>query len=377
MSETVGEFTSFTGEAWLPLPVRERGSAGGAGGATGHAVCGADWAFLLEALAERHTHGYSETNGSFRTPIAFDVRPHAVKYALGSSEIMYFHHGIACTLAQQMAGSTYRLFLDPDWAPPTTLATAATGMWDNGWSTGNGVFDHRLVLAQRDMGRTPTAYYPFDAANEWHEAQYSQSLAAKISDAFPKHVDDVRRMFYDLKRMRRRNCVVARNCDRAGAGYESNYSVADFQRHETSWAPTSYSLGSAVLNVRPEIAPTVRTGFCIIQAHAWHQHWTGRDTSDPTLHSTETVDAWFAAPATLGGSVDLTEWTPTKLKSWAESLFAISGQDDYSAEAAVWGDGGQVVTDGYTHAYFDMTFPIDSQVFGGSYDYWDWAPATT
>lgn len=379
MSETVGEFTTFTGETRLPLPAREAGSSGGAGGPAGHAVCGADWAFLLEALAERHSHGYVETSAAFNAPLSFDVRPHAVEYKIGGyGSVMYFHHGIACTLAQQMAGSTYRLFLDPDWAPPTTLATAATGMWDGGWSTGSGVFDHRLVLAQRDMGRTPTAYYPFDAANEWHETQYSQGAAAKISGAFPKHVDDVRRMYYDLKRMRRRLCVVACERDRPSAYYESTYSTTDGRRHESSYAPSYYALGPSVLNVRTQTAPTVANpGFCIIQAHAWHQRWTGRDTANPVIEFTETADAWFAARCSIGGAVDLSEWTPAKLKSWAESLFEIRAQDDYSADAVVWGDGGLSAADSWTRAYFDLSFPIDAQAFGGSYDRWSWTPPAT
>lgn len=372
MSSVVGEFTTLSGNVWLPLPVRERGSAGGAGGAAGHAVCGADWAFLIEALAERHSHGYNETLGQFRVPMSFEVRQNAVRQTSGANTVMWFHHGIAHNLAKQMAGSSLRLFLDPDWTPPSKLENAAYGMWSTPWSAGGGQHDHQLVLSQPDMERTPTLYYEY--GSQWHETMYDQGYAARISGSFPKRADDVRRMFYDLKRMTRRNCVVSCSRDKAGAVYESRYSTVDFQRHESTSAPTYYNLGSTVLNVRPEITPAVRTGFAIVQAHAWHQHWTDRDTASPTLHGTETVDAWISAPVTLGGSVDFTEWTPAKLKTWAESLFTITGQDDYSAEANVWGDGAHTAAASYTHAYFDMSFPIDAQVFGSSYDYWNWTP---
>ncbi len=379
MSEAVGEFTTFTGETRLPLPAREAGSSGGAGGPAGHAVCGADWAFLLEALAERHSHGYVETSAAFNAPLSFDVRPHAVEYKIGGyGSVMYFHHYAASLLAQDMAGSALRLFLDPDWTPPTTLAAAARGLWASPWSAGGGQHDHRLVLSQPDMrSATPSGWYPHSEANEWHETQYSQAAAAQRSGALRRRADDLRRMYYDLKRMRRRLCVVACTRDRPGAYYESTYSTADGQRHESSYAPSGYTLGPSVLNVRTQTAPTVSSpGFVVVQAHAWHQRWTGRDTANPVLEYTETVDAYFAARCSIGGAVDLSEWTPARLRAWAESLFEIRAQDDYSADAVVWGDGGHSAADSWTRAYFDLTFPIDAQAFGGSYDRWSWTPPT-
>ena len=372
MSVAVGQFTALYDGAKLdrPLPMREfaHGSSAGCAGVA------ADWAWLLEGLAERQsTRGLA---AGTTTEWSFEVLPHAVRQTVarsGGSSYSYEswakHAPLANDTMREFAavlGTGYSpLFLDPDWTPPTTLADAVPGRWSGGGSA-SGEYAHRQQLSQRTI-YGGSGYYPYDGGS-YDVYGYTQG------GSFQRRVaDDVRRMFWDLGRMHRRRCVVEVTMS-VSDGSASTPNQARAAVDSTGYAATMdvCSLAASILDLRVSAAPRsgqAVAGFVPVQAGA---------TLVRADYTSRTVEAWFAADATLGGAVDTSEWTPAKLDAWARSVLSPGTGDAYDAWAAIaplsaYAIYRQPPVTETCHAYFDLVFPSDYQIFGGAGG-WQWTP---
>lgn len=375
----VGQFTTLHGETRLPLPRREA-TASAVGGAPGSAVCAADWAYLVEALAERRER---VSSGG---PSTFDVYPHALLEfypQLPDYTARWFPHWRANELARSLTD----YFADPDWTPPATLDDAIAGDFRDKWVYDSSKPFH-LTLSQRSLSASPSGWYPFGSVYsgvDYHEYQYrSYTSAGRIN----RRADDLRRMFYDLKRMRRRLLKVSvhrtvsssfhANPPQRFASWELSRSSDGSISHEDVCDFTTYTVGD-ILNLEQGVAVSAilsgRT-FAIVEAEYW---WKNIDTED--IHAGV---AWFATPATLAtsgsaGSVTVSGWTSADLRAWLDGMYRIDGRTSFRVSAKLWGDEtgtyGETSTDGHAYLFSDVTFPIDAQIFGSS-DSWVWTPAT-
>lgn len=374
----VGQFTTLHGEARLPLPRREA-AASAVGGAPGSAVCAADWAYLVEALAERRER---VTSGG---PSTFHVYPHAL-LEFYPQHPDYTARWFPHWRANELARSLTDYFADPDWTPPATLGNAAAGVFP--WFTGVSPRPFQLALSQRSLNASPDVWYPFGSVYvgvDYHEIQYR---AGAVSGRIDRRSDDLRRMFHDLRQMRRRLLKVSvhrtvsssfhSSPSQRFASWELSRSSDGSISHEDVCDFTTYTVGN-ILNLEQGVAVSAilsgRT-FAIVEAEYW---WKNIDTED--IHAGV---AWFATPATLAtsgsaGSVTVSGWTSADLRAWLDGMYRIDGRTSFRVSAKLWGDVtgtyGETSTDGHAYLFSDVTFPIDAQIFGSS-DSWEWTPAT-
>lgn len=373
MSGAVGQFATLYGGAKIarPLPMREFAH----GPAAGCAVCAADWAWLLEGLAERQsTRGLA---AGAATEWSFEVLPHAVRQTVaqsgstgGSSYDSWYKHVPLVNdvmrgyVADGNMGQS-PLFLDPGWTPPTTLADAVSGQWSTSGSAA-GEYAHRQQLSQRTI-YGGSGYYPYDGGS-YDVYGYTQGGACQRRVA-----DDVRRMYWDLGRMHRRRCVVEVTMSVSdGSALTPNQARAAVDSTGYAASMDVCSLGSSILDLRVPAAPRsgqAVAGYVPVQAGA---------TLVRADYTSRTVEAWFMAAATLGGAVDTSEWTPAKLDAWARSVLSPGTGDAYDAWAAIaplsaYAIYRQPPVTETCHAYFDLVFPSDYQIFGGAGG-WQWTP---
>ena len=182
MSAAVGIFTRAFGGVLgpvgelFPLPVREQGSANiGKGRAAGHRVQLADWAYIIEAAEQRATWA----NLSTMYTVRHDVYPHNYAQRLYDDQDAetYNTEGVlqspSVAAWQRVASLNSNRFLRPD-----SMPAAQTDGWWNFGGEGN-----------------DRAGYVYQFASPYGSAPGDHL----------RNVDDVRRLFYDVK-----------NCTRAG-----------------------------------------------------------------------------------------------------------------------------------------------------------------
>ncbi len=332
MSLAVGTYTrvhveSATGPHGQPLPVRERAF----GACSGHCASVMDWAFLGELLAER----FFPDNPPDRY---IDVYHHqTVDSAVGA-------WGFGGFAPSQIDSASY-LFLDPGWTPQDIA--------DNGWTSyvnDSGISGSEQHAYRRSSRPLVPNYDPYD--QDRHKAVGAHT--PREQSRTPRSLDDMRRMYYDIKMMYRMETY----CDITSDG--DDYSIFE---HWPGGNESFYDIGTITLgtDVRA-IARRVREtyGYRVRNngaAWAMVEMWCAKDS--PQFYRREASHIrTLVVPCTLGGTLDTSRFNAQALKSWTQSVYGtFADGHDYYAYARV------------ASVYADIDFPTDYCLVG-----WNWTP---
>ena len=338
MSVSIGTFTtahlgSASGPHGQPLPLRERVY----GACAGHCACAMDWAVLTEMFAERYA-----TDNTNLDSLHYDVYPNLVDSALfGANDLVSAPDALL-----QTAMSRY---LDPGWTPQD-IDGFGWMYFKNAESVG-GLDMHAYRRTSRRVV-TNLASGSYDK----QKATADVSMQVDYRPRTPRCLEDVRRMYYDAKKM----CRIETNCTVTYEGISYSHYERFYNGSEYGEGPESITLGSDIRNIHRRVRETdgysVRSQGNGKNAFAMVEMWC--DLNHPGVYRSSAIKRTLCIPCALGGTLDMSRFSPDALKSWTKSVYGeFTSGNDYYAECNV------------SRIYADVNFPADHFFTG-----WNWQP---